>query len=159
MLIFQTKVLRLPSDSSPVSFSVAKYVWPDGKVEKVWWCNTLWGWMLHTLFLSLQPLRPSMRLLFLFSSLLYCSCVCKHWQSRNRASQIFDKIFIFFTDGVCNVCYLIRKVSLMRSLLSVKSEPAWKEIVDEVLWKGIKLCNKNYFGVDLANSPRTSVFY
>lgn len=47
----------------------------------------------------------------------------------------------------------------MRSLLTGTFEPAWKEMVDEVLEKGIKLFNKKYFGVNLANSPQTSVFY
>lgn len=35
------------------------------KSGKVWWCNTIWGRVLHTLFLSVPPLRPSMRLCFL----------------------------------------------------------------------------------------------
>lgn len=32
------------------------------------------------------------------------------------------------------------------SLLELKSDRARKETVDEALWKGIKLCNKNDFG-------------
>lgn len=41
------------------------------KRGKVWWCNTLWGWMLHTLFLSLLPLKRSVCLLF-HLVLLWC---------------------------------------------------------------------------------------
>lgn len=71
------KLLQKISDQSPVNpvffyslccDDVCVAWWKRGKV---WWCNTLWGWMLHTLFLSLLLLKRSVCLLFQLV-LLWC---------------------------------------------------------------------------------------
>ena len=67
LMVFQTEKTWVCSATPAVRVSqwwmvVCVAWWKSGKV---WWCNTLWGRLLHTLFLCLLPLRPSMRLLFL----------------------------------------------------------------------------------------------
>lgn len=82
------------------------------KRGKVWWCNTLWGWMLHTLFLSLLLLKRSVFLLF---HLVLLWCLHFILLSINKVEtehyRFFTKCCFVFLGWLYNAC-LIRKPPL-----------------------------------------------
>lgn len=82
------------------------------KRGKVWWCNTLWGWMLHTLFLSLLLLKRSVCLLF-HLVLLWCLhfILVSIDKVETEHYRFLTKCCFVFLGWLCNAC-LIRKPPL-----------------------------------------------
>lgn len=113
-----TKLLQNISDQSPVNpvffyslhcDDVCVAWWKRGKV---WWCNTLWGWMLHTLFLSLLLLKRSVCLLF-HLVLLWCLhfILVSIDKVETEHYRFLTKCCFVFLGWLCNAC-LIRKPPL-----------------------------------------------
>lgn len=156
MVILQARILSLLGDPCHMSFGgevllgeVCVAWWKSGKI---WWCNTLRAWTLHTLFLSLLPLRPSMWRLFLPVSLSCLQTLTK----QKQPSQIFDIFFpwVAYAMSAARLKSFPHEVTTQSEIRTCLERNCWWSVM-----KGKKLCNKNDFKVDLANNPQTSVFY